>query len=173
MQNGLYRPCKWRQQAPLNVLPIYQLARRHRPYDMSRMCCLVGTYKQAHILTLLRRWLLVLQLCNFEWTRAEIWKVKVTLWYIYADTEGRRKYNSNPFASRRWNEVGGQHHAAPVFTLANTQYPLYRRLGGSQGRSGRGQKISSLSGFDPRTVRRVASSYTDWAVRLREVTSCA
>jgi hypothetical protein len=33
MPNGLYRPCKWRHQAALNVLPIYQLARRHIPYD--------------------------------------------------------------------------------------------------------------------------------------------
>jgi hypothetical protein len=32
-----------------------------------------------------------------------------------------------------------------------TGYPLYRRLGGSQGRSGRVRKISPLPGFDPRT----------------------
>jgi hypothetical protein len=44
-----------------------------------------------------------------------------------------------------------------------TRYPLYRRLGGSQGRSGRVRKISPPPGFDPRTVQPVASRYTDWA----------
>jgi hypothetical protein len=33
-----------------------------------------------------------------------------------------------------------------------TQYPLYRRLGWPQGRSGRVRKISPSPGFDPRTV---------------------
>ena len=39
--------------------------------------------------------------------------------------------------------------------------PFYRRLGGPQGRSGQVRKISSLPGFDPRTVQPVASRYTD------------
>ena len=39
-------------------------------------------------------------------------------------------------------------------------YPLCRRLGGSQGRSGRLRKISSPSGFDPRIVQLVASAKT-------------
>ena len=34
-----------------------------------------------------------------------------------------------------------------------TRYPLCRRLGGSQGRSGQVQKISAPPGFDPRTVQ--------------------
>ena len=38
-----------------------------------------------------------------------------------------------------------------------TQYPLYKRLGGSQGRSGR--KLSPPPGFDPRTFQPVASRY--------------
>jgi hypothetical protein len=46
-----------------------------------------------------------------------------------------------------------------------TQYLLYRRLGGPQGRSGQVQKISTPTGFDPRTVQPVASRYTDWATR--------
>ena len=41
------------------------------------------------------------------------------------------------------------------------RYPLYRRLGGSQGRSGQVRKISPTPGFDPRTVQPVASHYTD------------
>ena len=44
-----------------------------------------------------------------------------------------------------------------------TRYPLYRRLGGPQCRSGQVRKISSPTGFDPRTVQPVASRYNDWA----------
>ena len=52
-----------------------------------------------------------------------------------------------------------------------TRYPLYRRLGGPQDRSGQVRKISPPPGFDPRTVQSVASRYTDWATRptFREV----
>ena len=50
-----------------------------------------------------------------------------------------------------------------------TRYPLYRRLGGSQGRSGQVRKISLPPGFDSRTVQPVASHYTDWTTRP---TSC-
>ena len=39
-----------------------------------------------------------------------------------------------------------------------TRYPLYRRLGGPQGRSGQARRISSQPGFDPRTVQPVAQS---------------
>ena len=38
-----------------------------------------------------------------------------------------------------------------------TRYPLYRRLGGTQGRSGQVRKISPSPGLDPRTVQPVAS----------------
>jgi hypothetical protein len=40
-------------------------------------------------------------------------------------------------------------------------YPLQRRLGGPQGRSGQARKISPAPGFYPRTVQPVASHYTD------------
>jgi hypothetical protein len=52
----------------------------------------------------------------------------------------------------------------PLYPGKN-RYPLYRRLGGSQGRSGRVQKISPQSGFDLRAVQPVASRYTGWAIR--------
>jgi hypothetical protein len=48
--------------------------------------------------------------------------------------------------------------------LGKTQYPLYWRLGGPQGRSGRARKISSPPGFDPQMVQPVPSHYTDWAI---------
>jgi len=44
-------------------------------------------------------------------------------------------------------------------SVKETRYPFYRRLGGSQGRFGRVRKMSP-SGFDPSTVRSVASGYT-------------
>ena len=58
----------------------------------------------------------------------------------------------------------GQHHASAALPPEKTRYPLYRRLGGLQGRSGRMRKISPPPGFDPRTVQPVASRYTDWAI---------
>ena len=60
--------------------------------------------------------------------------------------------------------VGGQHHAPAALPSWKTQYPLYRRLGGPQGRSGRVRKISLPLGFDPRTVQPVVSRYADWAI---------
>jgi len=46
-----------------------------------------------------------------------------------------------------------------------TRHPLYRTLGGPQGRSGHVRKISPPPGFDRRTVQPVTSGYTDWATR--------
>jgi hypothetical protein len=43
--------------------------------------------------------------------------------------------------------VGGQHHAPNALPPIKTRYPLYRRLVGPQGRSGRVQKISPPPGF--------------------------
>jgi hypothetical protein len=60
--------------------------------------------------------------------------------------------------------VGDERHAPAALPLAKTRYPLYRRLGGPQGRSGQVLKISPSPGFDPRTVQPVASRYTDYAI---------
>ena len=46
-----------------------------------------------------------------------------------------------------------------------TRYPLYRRLGGPQGRSGQVRKILPPPGFDPQTVRAVANRYTHYTTR--------
>ena len=54
----------------------------------------------------------------------------------------------------------------PLFTPGEkNRHPLYRRLGGPQGRSGQVRKISPPPGFDLRTVQPVASRYTDYATR--------
>ena len=60
--------------------------------------------------------------------------------------------------------VGGQRHTLAALPPGKTRYPLYRRLGGSQGRAGRVRKISPPQGLDPRIVQPVASRYTDWAI---------
>jgi hypothetical protein len=60
--------------------------------------------------------------------------------------------------------VGGQRHAPAALPLGKTWYPLCRRFGGAQDRSGRVLKISPPSGFDPRTVQPLACRYTDWAI---------
>ena len=43
-----------------------------------------------------------------------------------------------------------------------TRHLRYRRLRGLQGRSGRVRKITPTPGFDPRTVKPVASRYTNY-----------
>jgi len=60
--------------------------------------------------------------------------------------------------------MGYQRHAPAALPPGKTLYPLYRRLGGPLGRSGRVRKISLPTGFDSRTVQSVASRYTDWAI---------
>jgi len=42
-----------------------------------------------------------------------------------------------------------------------TRYPLYRRLGGPQSRSGQARKFSLPPGFDTQTIQPVAGRYTD------------
>ena len=58
--------------------------------------------------------------------------------------------------------VGGQRHDPVALPPEKNRYPLYRRLGGPQGRSGWVHKISTLPVFDPLIVQPVASRYTDW-----------
>jgi hypothetical protein len=66
--------------------------------------------------------------------------------------------------------VGGQRHAPAALSPEKTRYPLYRRLGGPQGRWGRVRKILIPSEFDHRTVQPVASRYTDWAIPAHKYT---
>ena len=60
--------------------------------------------------------------------------------------------------------VGGKRHAQPALPPEIIRYPLYKRLGGPPGRSGRVRKISPPPEFDLRTVQAVASRCTDWAI---------
>jgi hypothetical protein len=65
--------------------------------------------------------------------------------------------------------VGDQRHAPATLPAGKTRYLLYRRLGGSQDRSGRVRKISPPPAFDPRTFQTVASRYTDCALRVERI----
>jgi hypothetical protein len=52
----------------------------------------------------------------------------------------------------------------PFYPVKETRYPLYRRLGGPQGRSGRAREISPPPGFDQQTSQSVESCYTDSSI---------
>jgi len=60
--------------------------------------------------------------------------------------------------------LGGQCHAPAALPPLKTRYPLYKKLGGPQGRSERVRKISPPPAFDPRTVQPIASRYTVWTI---------
>jgi hypothetical protein len=45
--------------------------------------------------------------------------------------------------------MGGQRHALAALPPGKTRDPVYRRLGGPQGRAGRVQKISPPTGIRP------------------------
>ena len=82
--------------------------------------------------------------------------------------QGEQRYSSTLFLTSALE--GGEGSASrPGRSLppGKTRYPLYRRLGGLQGRSGQVRKISIQPGFDPRTVQHVGSRYTDYATRPR------
>ena len=80
-------------------------------------------------------------------------KVKVTLEQATTAQRGSRCVALLFLQLRRMMWVGGQRHAPAALPPGKTQYPLYRSLGGPQGRSGRIQKIPSPPEFDPQTVQ--------------------
>ena len=62
---------------------------------------------------------------------------------------------------------GGEWSAARLgctLPSGKTRYPLYRRLGGPQGRSGRAENLVP-TGIRSRTAQPVVSRYTGWAIR--------
>ena len=70
--------------------------------------------------------------------------------------EGEQMY-SPKVPSTSALDGGGCPPRPAALPLGKTHYPLYRRVGGPQGRSGRVRKISLPTVFDPRTVQPVAS----------------
>ena len=96
-------------------------------------------------------------------------KVKVTLVQALRLCRGRKAHRESKGVAILFldhgNRMGWGVSVTPwlLVTQGKTRYPLYKRLGGLQGRSGQVRKISPPQRFDPRTVQPVASRYTDWA----------
>ena len=67
--------------------------------------------------------------------------------------------------------MGSQCHALATLPPGKTRYPLLRRVGGPQGRSGLVKKISLPPGFDPRINQSVASCYTHYAILAHQSTT--
>ena len=74
--------------------------------------------------------------------------------------EGEQKYSSTLSLTSALDGGGWSTPRPGRFTLGKTRYPLYRRLGGPQGRSRQVRKISPPPGFDPQTVQPVGSGYS-------------
>ena len=70
-------------------------------------------------------------------------KAKVTPRTGHKDPEGEQRYSFTLSWTSALDEVGGQSHAPAALHPGKTRYPLYKRLGGPQDRSGRVRKISS------------------------------
>jgi hypothetical protein len=92
-------------------------------------------------------------------------KVKCTLVQALRLCTGRTAHRVSRCIALPFLEGGEGSASRPGRSLPpeKTRFPLYRRLGGPQGRSGQARKILLPPGFDPRTVQPVARCYTDWA----------
>jgi hypothetical protein len=55
--------------------------------------------------------------------------------------------------------MGGKLHASAALPPGTTRYPVYERLGGTQGWSDQGWEISPPPRFDPWTVQPIAIRY--------------
>jgi hypothetical protein len=81
--------------------------------------------------------------------------------------EGEKKYSSRPTFSLT-SAIDGASWLTPRssrFTPGKEiRYPFYSSFCGPRVRSGRVGRILSSLKFKPRTVQRVASRYTDWAI---------
>jgi hypothetical protein len=75
--------------------------------------------------------------------------------------EGALRYSSTLYLTSALDGVGCHRDSSANLPSGKTRYPLYRRLGGPQGRSGLVRKIPPTPEFDPRTVQPAASRYTD------------
>jgi hypothetical protein len=98
---------------------------------------------------------------GIELTRKPLFKGKVHPRTGHEGPEGEQRYSCSLSLTSALVGVGVQRHAPTALPPGKTRYPLYRRLGGPQGRSGRVRKISPPPEFDPRTVQPVTSRYTD------------
>jgi hypothetical protein len=94
-------------------------------------------------------------------------KCKVRLRTGHGGPGKGQRYGSTLFLTSELDGVGCQRHAPAALPPGKTRHPMYRRLGGPQGPSGRVRKISPSPGFDPRTVQPLASRYSVCAIAAR------
>ena len=87
-------------------------------------------------------------------------KVKVTLQPALKEQKGCKIYRYSFFNLRSLDGVGSYRHAPAALPPGKeTRYPLFRRLGGHQGWSGRARKILPPTGIRSRTVQPVANLF--------------
>ena len=67
----------------------------------------------------------------------------------YEGPKGEYRYSCTLSLTSALDGVGSQGHVLAALPPGKPRYPLYRRLGGPQCRSGRWQNISPQPGFDP------------------------
>jgi len=84
--------------------------------------------------------------------------VKVKVIRTGHESAEKKTKSSTLFLTLAPDGVGSQRYVLPP---PKARYPLRRKLGGPQSQSGQLRKISPPPGFDPRTVRPVASCFTD------------
>ena len=80
-------------------------------------------------------------------------KGKIHLRTSHENPEGEQMYSSTLPSTSALDGVVSQGHVPSALSPGKTRYPLYRRLGGTQGRSEQVRKISPPRRFDPRTVQ--------------------
>ena len=97
--------------------------------------------------------------------------IKVTLVQALRLCTGRTAHRESRGRALPFHDNGTRRGEGPAsrsgrFLLPGKNwYPLYRRLGGPQGRSGQVRKISPPTGIRSRTVQPVANRYADYATR--------
>jgi hypothetical protein len=83
---------------------------------------------------------------------------------VVEDPDGEYSYSSTFSLTLTPGRMGGQRYAQTALPPRNTRYPMYRRLGGPQGRAGRVRTISSSPEFDPGAVQLAAKCCADFAI---------
>jgi hypothetical protein len=78
------------------------------------------------------------------------YKVRLALEQAVKAPTGEKMYNPT-LSLTSSPDRGDKRHIPAALPSGKTRYPLYRRLGGPQDRSGRVRKISAPPGFDLRT----------------------
>jgi hypothetical protein len=129
--NFTFRPLYLRKRPPVPIM--YKAVRASRPFRRKEWVLVpAGVRIQDHpdgVTVTILSTLLIL----FIWV---LWKVKISPWHACADTDGRRTYSSDTFATS--NLEGAEWSVAHPgrFILGKTRHSLCRWQGGLRGHSG-------------------------------------